>query len=90
MKLYCHDKSYGKDLDFEMEDGFMGSELSLIFEYLNNYKEYLQYKNEFYGVFSPLKSIPMKAKIDKIIHLQKKYNGLIKYLHEIDMEENAL
>lgn len=77
-------------MNFEMEDGGMGGDLSLIFEYLNNYKEQLQSRNEFYGVFTPLKSIPLKARIDRIIHLQKKYNDLIKYLHEIDMEENSL
>lgn len=88
MKISCHYKSYGKDFDFEMEDG--GGDLSLIFEYLNNYKEQLQSRDDFYGVFTPLKSIPIRARIDKISNLQKKYSDLIKYLHEIDMEENSL
>lgn len=91
MKISCHDKSYGKDFDFEMVDGDMGGDLSLVFEYLRNYKNILKYRSAWGGKESrPLEAIAWEAKIDRIDKLEKKYDKFIKYLHEIDMEENSL
>ena len=89
MKLVLTDRTYDGDVRHEVEDTKLGSDLSLMIEYLHNYKKSL---DECVKYTAPILGtrIVYQAKIDKINELMKKYKDLITFIQYIDSEENAL
>jgi len=87
MKLVLTDNTYDGDVRHEVEDKYLGSDVSLIIEYLNNYKKIMESQTD--KVVPPVK-IVLEAKINRIKELMDKYKELITFIQYIDSEENAL
>ena len=90
MKIVLTDKTYDGDVRHEVEDKYLGSDLSLMFEYLENYKQSLEGQIKSFGFVEHAHSIVWQAKVDKIKALTTKYKPFIEFLAYIDSEENAL
>ena len=89
MKLVLTDKTYDGDVKHEVENDHMGSDLALVFEYLENYKKTLEEQVEYTAPIFGVR-IVWEAKVNKIKNLMEKYKELIDFIRYIDSEENAL
>ena len=90
MKMTLFDISYGEKFEFDMENNSMGSDLSLMLGYLENYKRIL---NDYVNVMDDKKlgqKIVYMAKIREIEKFQKKYRKMIGFINSIEQEENSL
>ena len=89
MKIVLTDKTYDGDVRHEVEDKDLGGDLSLVFEYLENYKQSLDEQVK-YSAPALGHRIVWQAKLDRIKSLQEKYKSFIEFIKYIDSEENAL
>jgi len=89
MKLSLFDVSYGEEFVFNMEDNKMGNDLSVVFGYMESYKEELK-KLISTQVDEYAKQIIWQSRIVEIERFQTKYKKLIEFVNVIEGEENGL
>ncbi len=89
MKLDLHDVSYGENFSYGMNDPKLGNDLTVMFDYLENYRNELIHHTKT-QVDDYAKQIVWKARINEIRRIQTKYDKLIAFAKFIEGEENGL